>query len=176
VSASDFFNRWSRRKAGTEQQESPSPAAPVAAESAQSTAHMTVPSSTMDAPEADLAPARRQAPTLADVEQLTPDSDFSSFVAQGVDEDVKRSALKKLFADPHFNRMDGLDTYIDDYSKPDPIPPAMLAALNHAKGLLDTAATDANPEQVQPAVPSAAEAKTATAPDTDPPTDDPHDD
>jgi hypothetical protein len=31
--------------------------------------------------------------------------------------------------------MDGLDTYIDDYSKPDPIPEAMLRQLNQAKDL-----------------------------------------
>ena len=43
------------------------------------------------------------------------------------------SALKKLFADPHFNRMDGLDIYIDDYTKPDPMPRAMLARLNQSR-------------------------------------------
>jgi hypothetical protein len=31
--------------------------------------------------------------------------------------------------------MDGLDVYIDDYSKPDPIPAAFLRALNQARGL-----------------------------------------
>jgi hypothetical protein len=31
-----------------------------------------------------------------------------------------------MFTDPHFNVMDGLDIYIDDYSKPDPLPPGML--------------------------------------------------
>ncbi len=34
--------------------------------------------------------------------------------------------MKKMFSDPHFNVMDGLDIYIDDYSKPDPIPLEML--------------------------------------------------
>ena len=32
------------------------------------------------------------------------------------------AAMKKLFTDPHFNVMDGLDIYIDDYRKPDPLP------------------------------------------------------
>ena len=42
---------------------------------------------------------------------------------------VKNTALKRLFADPQFNVMDGLDVYIDDYTKADPIPPDMLARL-----------------------------------------------
>ena len=54
-----------------------------------------------------------------------------------VDESLKRAALKKLFADPHFNVMDGLDVYIDDYSKPDPIPPDMLARLIQNRALFD---------------------------------------
>ena len=47
--------------------------------------------------------------------------------------------MKKLFADPHFNVMDGLDTYIDDYGKPDPIPASMLRQMNQSKflGLFD---------------------------------------
>jgi hypothetical protein len=48
---------------------------------------------------------------------------------------VKNAAMKKLFADPHFNVMDGLDTYIDDYGKADPIPPEMLASLMSNKFL-----------------------------------------
>ena len=53
-----------------------------------------------------------------------------------VDERVRRMALKKLFSDPRFNVMDGLDVYIDDYSKEDPIPPGMLAQLQHARSTL----------------------------------------
>jgi hypothetical protein len=48
---------------------------------------------------------------------------------------VKNAAMKKLFADPHFNVMDGLDVYIDDYSKSDPIPPEMLKQLTSARFL-----------------------------------------
>ena len=43
--------------------------------------------------------------------------------------------MKKLFSDPHFNVMDGLDTYIDDYNKPDPMPAEMLRQLASAKFL-----------------------------------------
>lgn len=74
-------------------------------------------------------------PTLQDVESLTPASDFSRYVRADVTPDVKNAAMKKLFADPHFNVMDRLDIYIDDYSKPDPIPPEMLRQLASAQFL-----------------------------------------
>jgi hypothetical protein len=52
---------------------------------------------------------------------------------------VKNAALKKLFTDPRYNVMDGMDVYIDDYSKPDPLPYAMARKLTSAKflGLFD---------------------------------------
>jgi hypothetical protein len=52
---------------------------------------------------------------------------------------VKNAAMKKLFADPRYNVMDGMDVYIDDYSKPDPMPYAMLRGLASARflGLFD---------------------------------------
>jgi hypothetical protein len=81
------------------------------------------------------APAPRPLPTMDDVATLDKDSDFSGFVARGVDQAVRRSALKKLFADPHFNVMDRLDVYIDDYTKPSPVSDAMLASLEHAKSV-----------------------------------------
>jgi hypothetical protein len=77
----------------------------------------------------------KAAPTLADAQQLTPESDFTSFMARGVAPDVKNAAMKKLFADPHFNVMDRLDIYIDDYSQPDPLPLAMLRQMTSAKTL-----------------------------------------
>ncbi|MBI4290679.1 MAG: DUF3306 domain-containing protein [Betaproteobacteria bacterium] len=70
-------------------------------------------------------------------------SEYREFLHPEVDDGLRRAALKKLFSDPHFNTMDGLDVYIDDYSKPDPIPEAMLKTLEHAKGLL----FDRNDEQ-----------------------------
>ncbi|HEX6019123.1 MAG TPA: DUF3306 domain-containing protein, partial [Burkholderiaceae bacterium] len=83
--------------------------------------------------------ARPAPPTLADVAALTRESDFSRFVAPGVDGEVRNAALKKLFADPRYNVMDGLDIYIDDYTKPDPLPRSMLRQMAQAAalGLLD---------------------------------------
>lgn len=113
MSAGDFFNRWSRNKAEI----------PAAPDTVATPVHEPAP---------ELPP-----PTLEDVAALGHDADFSRFVKPGVDETVRRSAMKKLFTDPHFNVMDGLDIYIDDYNTFEPLPAAMLAMLAHAKPLLD---------------------------------------
>jgi hypothetical protein len=68
-------------------------------------------------------------PTLREARQLTPASDFRPFVARAVAPEVRNAAFKQLFTDPHFNVMDGLDIYIDDYSKSDPLPLAVAREL-----------------------------------------------
>jgi len=77
------------------------------------------------------------------VETLTPESDFTPFMKPEVDADVKRAALRTLFRDPRYNVMDGLDVYIDDYSKPDPIPQEWLGQLNQLAHLGDVHAREA---------------------------------
>ncbi|MBI3376346.1 MAG: DUF3306 domain-containing protein [Betaproteobacteria bacterium] len=106
-----FLSRWSRVKRETlAEAAKPAPVAPAA-----------------EVPEAPLPP----------VDQLDFESDFTVFMkSKVVEEGVKRAALKKLFADPRFNVQDGLDTYIDDYSIEDPIPPDLLEQLQHAKRTL----------------------------------------
>jgi hypothetical protein len=73
------------------------------------------------------------APALPPVDSLTFESDFTAFMKPDVDPSLKRLALKKLLRDPRFNVMDGLDTYIDDYSKPDPIDPDVVKQLMQAR-------------------------------------------
>ncbi len=117
-----FFRRWSRLKAtGETPDAAPAPPAPVPVEAA--------------APAEPEAPARPP-PTLDEAARLTPDCDFSAYVAKDVDKTVQRLALKKLFADPHFHAVDGLDMYMSDYNQASPMAPAMLASLQHAPGLL----------------------------------------
>lgn len=173
----NFLSRWSRRKAQVRQGVPPpagaavvlpfpAPAAPpvLPPGTEGAAAAAGVPQPAPDAAVATSVPAKQpqQAPappqpTLEDVEALTPESDFSRFIARDVDEKVKNSAMKKLFSDPHYNVMDGLDTYIDDYNTPDPLPKAMLRQLVQARmlGLLD----DELPEQ--PAAEEAAQAAAA---------------
>lgn len=117
-----FLRRWARLKS------SPEPVGqPLATDEASPAA--------VQAPTVE-EQAERPLPTLDDVDRLTPESDYSAFVAKGVDKAVQRMALKKLFADPNFAVMDGLDIYISDYNKPAPLADAMLASLKHAPGVL----------------------------------------
>ncbi|WP_423454090.1 DUF3306 domain-containing protein [Ottowia sp. VDI28] len=129
---SHFLSRWSQRKAKARQGAAPAseelPRDPARAEAAlPETQALSAPATEPVAP-VEQPPL----PTLADVEALTHKSDFARFVAPEVSGDVRNAALKKLFSDPHFNVMDGLDTYIDDYNKPDPLPAAMLKKMAHA--------------------------------------------
>jgi hypothetical protein len=120
----DFLNRWSRRKHAARRGAAlPEPDPPPAAEAP-------------PAPAASMPAAETPAPELPPVESLKGlESEYKDFLRPDVDPATRSAALRKLFGDPHFNQMDGLDTYIDDYSKEDPIPPAMLRALNQARTL-----------------------------------------
>lgn len=91
-------------------------------------------------------------PPLQSIESLTMESDYGQFFQPKVPEALRRAAVKKLFADPHFNIMDGLDTYIDDYTKPDPLPPEMLARLLHVRDIIDHP-SDRKPEAIDGAHP-----------------------
>jgi len=150
MSDEGFFSRWSRKKAGVVAPASPHPDPLPEGEGVDGALRAGI-----RRPERDTSLSRDSGrgtegegeggtpppppPTMDDVADLTPSSDFSRFVAPDVDESVKQAALKKLFADPHFNVMDGLDTYIEDYGKPDPIPASMLRRMvqSAALGLFD---------------------------------------
>jgi hypothetical protein len=74
-----------------------------------------------------------KAPALPPLDSLNFESDFKAFMHAKVEQSVKRAALKKLFADPRFNVMDGLDTYIDDYTISEPISDELLARIEQVR-------------------------------------------
>jgi hypothetical protein len=120
-------------------------------------------------------PAEPPVPTLDDVAQLGKDSDFKPFVARNVPAEVRNAAVKKLFADPHFNVMDGLDIYIDDYSQPSPLPATLMAKMVGAQFLKLVDDPEQAPRQTEapdhdPALPEAATPtpKRAEAPGDEP--------
>jgi hypothetical protein len=138
-----FLSRWSRRKvAARTDVATPAPTLPAAAAenaiapAAPAPTDRPTPTSVADRDAAGSSDPNATRP-LPDLDSLSGiASDYRDFMQPGVDETTKRAALRKLFADPHFNRMDGLDVYIDDYGVPDPLPPAMLAALAVTKRLI----------------------------------------
>jgi hypothetical protein len=139
-----FFDRWSRRK-----QQAKEEVAPVDTDSLPAVPGQDVVGGSPPADGDEEKPAEL---SLADTETLTIDSDFRPFVARGVQPAVKNAAFRKLFSDPHFNVMDGLDTYVDDYSKPTPMPDSVLRQMASAKFLK---LFDEEPERIPPETPKA---------------------
>jgi len=125
-----FLSRWSRRKRAADE---------AAAEAT--------------------PPAQPEAgpPELPPIDSLTPESDFSAFMHKQVDEKLRRAALAKLFSDPAFNVLDGLDDYADDYTQLEALAEGAAAGLEHAKRTLLGRDPDA------PMPPEEAEAATADA-------------
>ncbi|BEP37005.1 DUF3306 domain-containing protein [Variovorax sp. V59] len=154
----NFFDRWSRRKKEAREELSPPPAVQEVEEAAGARVETPTPVTAAASPAAGL-PAEGQAeippPTLAEAQALTPESDFRPFVARNVAPEVKNTAFRKLFADPQFNVMDGMDTYVDDYSQSTPIPDSVLRQMASAKFLrLFEHEEEAEAQQQEPAVPA----------------------
>lgn len=116
-----FLGRWSRLKREAVAAEAVPPSPPAA-----------LPPLPADEPAA--APVPDEAPPP--LESLDFESDYRAFLGQKVDEGLKRAALKKLFNTPHFNTMDGLDVYTEDFNVFEPMPASMVAELMHSKETL----------------------------------------
>ena len=131
--ADGFLGRWSRRKAGLEPEGLDSAAPDLKPKVTPSSAPQdkkTIESASTPAEE------ETPPPTLEDAESIDRFApDFSAFMKPNVDPAVQHAAMKKLFSDPHFNIMDRLDIYIDDYSIPDPIPMEMLKRMVQSESL-----------------------------------------
>ena len=158
------LRRWSRRKLAAARAAPASPRPPAAAEPASPPSVPPPAVGTAPVPPfagKDAGPDPAQAP-LPPVDSLHFDSDFTAFMQPKVDATLKREALKKLFRDPRFNVMDGLDIYIGDYSQPDPISPEMVRELHHVRSFFAPPKTRVNAqgfvEDVPPDEPAAAPA------------------
>jgi hypothetical protein len=183
----NFFSRWSQRKTQvrTGQAVEVDPERPPGAEGLpeERTRPEPVPASSESTGAVESpSPSEAPVPTLDDVAGLGKDSDFKPFVARNVPAEVRNAAVKKLFADPHFNVMDGLDIYIDDYSQPSPLPAALMAKMVGAQFLKlvddpEQAPRPAEAPDHDPALPETATTTTtperAEAPGDEPPGPDP---
>ena len=116
-----FLGRWSRLKAQARERE--------ARTAAPADEPATAPS---PAPPADAVPAAEPPPVeLPDIDQLGEDSDYSAFLAEGVDAELRKRALRKLFHSPKFNVFDGLDTYRDDFTSFPALGSVVTAEMRH---------------------------------------------
>lgn len=193
IEKDSFLARWSRRKT---QAQAPAPMAeplePVPVDgpahagadvAVQANLDSATPASSTQAP--PTAPASSPVLTLQDVAQLTGESDFKPFAASHVPAAVRNAAMKKLFSAPHYNVMDGLDIYIDDYSLPSPLSQALRDKMVSAQFLqliqepapepVHTPAAALGPAHHDPSVASlhATDSAHRPPPDLAPPT--PHD-
>ena len=159
--ADGFLGRWSQRKQNAREGRPPQEHAPVPTPPIQSSVAASRPqtpgaqAALAPVPAAPVPPAAElPPPTLADAQALTKDSDFTPFVARSVAPEVRNAAMKKLFADPHFNVMDGLDIYVGDYSTPDPLPASVLRQMASAQflGFFDEEKKEGGPGGESPAM------------------------
>ena len=137
-----FLTRWSRRKRAAEReaerpaadtaapQVPPAPAAKPAGEGVAANGPVSASASARE-------PAATTEVPLPPIESLDGlRSDYQAFFQQPVADELRHAALKKLFADPHFNKMDMLDVYVDDYTQFEPLPAAMRMRLPSARDFL----------------------------------------
>jgi hypothetical protein len=146
-----FLQRWSRRKQAVREGVVPDD---VAAQGTAPPAAIAAQPVAQTGPDADpnTNPRHTELPSLDSLQGLQ--SDYLDFMQPEVAQHLKRAALKKLFADPHFNVIDRFEAYSEDYTQADPIPAAMLRGLNQAKGLLfphdDPKPDDPKPDDPKP--------------------------
>lgn len=132
MSRDGFLGRWSRRKQTAKVRPARAFSAPPPAAAAEAHAN---PEEHKEIPEAPDAPAREavgselasppapgadQTPTppedLPDPESLTYESDFSAFLKDGVSDEVRKLALRKLWrSNPVLANLDGLNDYDEDF-------------------------------------------------------------
>jgi len=168
------LRRWSQRKLAASRAVSAPAAAPVSPPTAAAAGPAAAPATAAPQGAGAAAPAAVELPPI---DSLSLASDFTPFLKPGVDDSLRRQALKKLFGQPAFNVMDGLDVYIDDYGQPDPIAPEVVRQLVQGRYLFDPPKTRVNAqgavEDVPPegsdsapgAEPAAAAAAVAPLPD-----------
>ena len=140
-----FLSRWAKVKHSAQSPELPladqsTDIAPVVSAARNtSTSGPDKPKVAGDTRATGVLPDSPVADALPSLDSLTPQSDFSPFMAKDVDPQLRNLAMKKLFTDPHYNVMDRLDIYIDDYSIHQPLPLDIIRQMSISKtlGLFD---------------------------------------
>ena len=129
------LSRWSRlKRAAAEEQAA---ASSVVAEPAEALVASEQGSDCLSPTAKNDAAASAEYAELPPMSAISLAEDFTPFMQAKVPQALKRQALKALFKEPHFNVMDGLDIYIDDYTVFEPISPEVMATLSSWKTIMN---------------------------------------
>jgi len=106
-----FLKRWSRLKTDDTVGETAPDALEVAGEA------LPVEADPKDGAPEETGEASIDPEDLPDIESLDSESDYTVFMQQGVPDELRKLALRKLFlSNPAFAVLDGLNDYDEDYS------------------------------------------------------------
>ena len=112
------LSRWSRRKLEAQQA--------IEAE----TVERAVPEEQVNDEIVEEKPVLTDA-DMPDLESLTEDSDYSGFMSEGVSDELRNLALRKLFRSSGFNIRDGLDEYDDDFTQFEKLGDIVTSDMKH---------------------------------------------
>lgn len=123
-----FFERWSQRKQAAREQPTQNPEPPREASPA---------CQQSDTPKDEKTPAEGT-PPLPPIENLTADSDYTVFMREGVPEELRQRALRKLWlTDTIFTAPDVLDIYALDYANAPSFPAGVKTLFQVGVGMVD---------------------------------------
>ena len=161
-----FLTRWAQRKQRAVHNPAARRAAPAPAEPGET-----------DRAEAE---AKRQEliDSLPEPERLGPDDDYAQFLEDGVPDDLRQRALRRLWgSNPVFANLDGLNDYDLDYTDAATVVENLKSAFQAGRGMVtrqereaeaETAARAARGEpELDPAEPAPATQDAAAAPATE---------
>jgi hypothetical protein len=134
-----FLSRWSRRKQDRDKVIEPSERNEQGREAPDSQLSTVEASDQPDdsvsaATEIDRAESETPVLTDADmppIESLNENSDYSGFMSPGVSSQLRKLALRKLFAGAGFNIRDGLDDYDEDFTSFEPLGDLVTSDMKH---------------------------------------------
>ena len=129
---SDFFSRWSRRKA-LQQEE---------------TDQLTISEGAAQEDQLPVVTEEEEAPALTDddmppLETLGEDDSYSDFLSPQVSDKLRKVALRQLFHGAGFNIRDGLDDYDEDFTIFKPLGDIITADMRHREEMLERKAKEA---------------------------------
>lgn len=158
------LRRWSRRKAAGKSAPEAEPADPAPGEADAKAAPVEGGS---EAP-AEIAPE-----DLPDIETLEKESDFTPFLREGVPEELRRLALRRLWRlDPVLANLDGLIDYGEDFTDAATVIKGMKTIYQVGRGLVGPedaeAAEDAETAEAEEAADEAPASGEPSAQDTEP--------